>query len=319
MSAETARAWGGHSMVWPLRRVLVYPPVEPAPEASWREFGYLRSMNHRQAVEEHAAFRQILREAGVEVLTGEIDDPMLQDAIFPFDPSFMTDAGAVLCRMGKQLREPEVDLAARTMAELNIPIAGRIEPPGRLEGGDCLWVDERTLAIGRGYRTNDEGIRQMTAIMAAQGVDVVPVGLPHWHGPAECLHLLSLISMIDEDLAVVHLPLLEVGFIELLRERGIRFVEIPEDVPGGAPTPRGSGANEFQTQAPNVLVTAPRRCIMLRENPVTADLLRASGCDVTLYTGGEISHNRTGGPTCLTRPILRVRASATAESRSATG
>lgn len=293
MTATNQRGWGGHSMVWPLARVLVYPPVEPAPEADWQEFGYLRPMNHLQAVEEHAAFRQILREAGVEVLTGEIDDPMLQDAIFPFDPVFTTDAGAVLTRMGKPLREAEVALAERTMAELNIPIAGRIEPPGLLEGGDCLWVDEHTLAIGRGYRTNDEGIRQMAEIMARQGVEVIKVGLPHWHGPAECLHLLSLISMIDEDLAVVYLPLLDVGFIELLRERGIQLVEVPE--------------NEFITQAPNVLVTAPRRCIMLRENPVTAARLEAAGCQVTFYTGGEISHNRTGGPTCLTRPLLRVR------------
>ena len=290
----TKQAWGGHSMVWPLERVLVYPPVPPAPEASWQDFGYLRPMRHRQAVEEHDAFRQILRDAGVEVLAGEIDDPMLQDAIFPFDPVFTTDTGAVLCRMGKPLRDAEVDLAAQTMAELNIPIAGRIEPPGMLEGGDCLWVDDKTLAIGRGYRTNDSGIEQMSAIMAGQGVDVVRVGLPHWNGPAECLHLLSLISMIDEDLAVVHLPLLDVGFIELLRERGIQMIEIPE--------------NEFATQAPNVLVTGPRTCVMLKENPVTAAMLEQAGCEVTLYTGNEISHNRTGGPTCLTRPILRRRA-----------
>lgn len=293
MTAAETQQWGGHSMVWPLERVLVYPPVEPASEASWEEFGYLRAMRHLQAVEEHDAFRQLLRDAGVDVLTGEIDDPMLQDAIFPFDPVFTTDAGAVLTRMGKPQREAEVDLAARTMAELNIPIAGRIEPPGMLEGGDCLWIDEHTLAIGAGYRTNDAGIEQMAAIVKPQGVEIVRVGLPHWNGPAECLHLLSLISMIDEDLAVVHLPLMEVPFIQLLRERGIEMVEIPE--------------NEFVTQAPNVLVTAPRRCIMLRENPVTAAKLEQAGCQVTLYKGNEISHNRTGGPTCLTRPLLRRR------------
>ena len=290
----TAQLWGGHSMVWPLERVLVYPPVPPPPEASWQDFGYLRPMRHRQAVEEHEAFRRILRDAGVEVMTGEIDDSMLQDGIFPFDPVFTTDAGAVLCRMGKRLRDGEVALAERTMNELNIPIAGRIEPPGMLEGGDCLWVDEHTLAIGSGYRTNDAGIEQMTTILKPQGVDVVRVGLPHWSGPGECLHLLSLISMIDEDLAVVHLPLMEVAFISLLKERGIEFIEIPE--------------NEFATQAPNVLVTAPRTCVMLRENPLTAARLEQAGCDVTLYAGNEISHNRTGGPTCLTRPLLRRRA-----------
>ncbi len=293
MTSHEARAWGGHSNVWPLERVLVYPPVEPPPGLSWQDFGYLRPMNHLQAVEEHAAFRQILRQAGVEVLTGEIDDPLLQDAIFPFDPVFMTGEGAIITSMGKVLRKDETRLAEQTMAELGVPVIGQVEPPGLLEGGDCLWVDERTLAIGRGYRTNDEGIQQMTTLLNRQGIDVVRVGLPHWQGPDECLHLLSLISMIDEDLAVVHLPLLDVGFIDLLRARGIQMVVIPE--------------NEFVTQGSNVLVTAPRKCIMLRENPVTGALLEDAGCDVTFYTGGEISHNRTGGPTCLTRPILRAR------------
>lgn len=293
MQGSTGQGWGGHSMVWPLKRVLVYPPVPPSEEVDWQEFGYLRPLNHYQAVDEHARIRQLLTEAGMEVINGEIDSPLLQDAIFPFDPVYITDAGAVLCRMGKPLRDPEVNLAEQVMADLGIPIAGRIEPPGTLEGGDCLWLDENTLAIGRGYRTNASGIEQMAEIMGRQGVDVVTVGLPHWHGPKECLHLLSLISMIDEELAVVHLPLLDTGFVQLLKARGIEFVEIPE--------------NEFVTQAPNVLVTSPRKCIILKENLVTAARLEAAGCTVTTYTGGEISHNRTGGPTCLTRPLLRVR------------
>lgn len=292
MAAEAnGRYWGGHSMTWPLKRVLVYPPVAPADDFSWQRAGYRRPVNHRQAVEEHDALRRMLAAAGAEVVTGEIDDPGLQDAIFPFDPVFMTNAGAVLCRMGKELRQPEVELAARTMDELDIPVAGRIEAPGVLEGGDCLWIDERTMAIGRGFRTSQEGIRQMAEIMASQGVTVIPVGLPYWNGPDECLHLLSLISMLDDDLAVVHRPLLEAVFVEFLHECGIELVEVPE--------------NEFPTQAPNVLATAPRQCILLQENPVTAERLRAAGCEVTVYSGGEISHNRSGGPTCLTRPLLR--------------
>ncbi|HEX2280655.1 MAG TPA: arginine deiminase family protein [Thermomicrobiales bacterium] len=249
-------------------------------------------MNHRQAVDEHQALRSLLRDSGVDVISGEIDDPMLQDAIFPFDPVITTDAGAVLCRMGKELREAEVELAERTMADLDIPIAGRIEAPGKVEGGDCLWIDRNTLAVGEGYRTNADGIRQLTSILQEQDVKVIRVGLPYWHGPSECLHLLSLISMVDDDLAVVYLPLLEVAFVELLRSRGIKLVEIPE--------------NEFATQGCNVLALGPRQCLLLRENPETALRLEAAGCEVTFYTGGEISHNRTGGPTCLTRPILRA-------------
>ena len=288
-----AAGWGGNSMVWPLRRVLVMSPVAPLEESDWRAFGYLRPMNHRQALDEHAALRDLLTGFGVEVVSGELDDSRLQDGIFPFDPSFVTDGGAVIGRMGKELRRGEEEVAEATLIDLGIPILGRIEPPGTLEGGDCLWLDERTLAIGRGYRSNAEGIRQMAQLLATQGVEVVPVGLPHWHGPDECLHLLSLISMVDGDMAVVYLPLLETAFVELLLERGVQLIAIPD--------------SELTTQGCNVLATAPRRCILLKENQITAELLATAGCEVTLYTGGEISHNRAGGPTCLTRPLLRER------------
>lgn len=285
------RTWGGNTMSGRLERVLVYPPVPPDPSVSWQEFGYLRPLDHDLAVREHAAFRRILREAGIEVITGEIDDARLQDGIFPYDPVFTTNAGAVLTRMGKPLREAEVDLAERTMQEIGVPIAGRIAAPGTLEGGDCLWVDATTIAVGRGYRTNESGIRQMREIMAPSGVEVIGYDLPHWHGPAECLHLLSMISMIDDDLAVIYKPLMPVALVQLLEERGIEMVEIPDE--------------EFSTQGCNVLALGPRRCVLLRENTVSAERLRAAGCEVTIYAGDEISHNRTGGPTCLTRPILR--------------
>jgi dimethylargininase len=286
-----SRSWGGHSMVAPLKRVLVYPPVPPSEDVDWQEFGYLRPVNHRQAVDEHQALRRLLADEGVEVISGEIDSPLLQDAIFPFDPVITTNDGAILCRMGKDLRSAEVDLAEQTMLDLGIPIVGRIQAPGTVEGGDCLWIDERTLAVGEGYRTNAEGIRQLTSILAEQEVDVLRVGLPYWHGPAECLHLLSLISMVNERLAVVYLPLMEVAFVEALRSRGIEFVEIPD--------------NEFSSQGCNVLALRPGRCLLLKENPETGARLEAAGCEVLYYTGGEISHNRTGGPTCLTRPVLR--------------
>lgn len=294
MGAETrtgARGWGGQSMVAPLRRVLVFPPVAPGPAFSHEAFGYPRQPDHEEAAAEHAALRRILAEAGCAVLVGEIDSPALQDAIFPFDPAIITDAGAILCRMGKPLREPEVALAAATLADLGIPIVGRIEPPGLLEGGDCLWLDARTLVVGRGYRTNAEGIRQLAALLDPLGVAVVPVDLPHWHGPEECLHLLSLISLVDERRAVVHPPLLAAPLMQLLHERGFDLIAIPEA--------------EFVSQGTNVLALAPRRCLLLRENVITAQRLRDAGCDVTLYTGDELSHNRAGGPTCLTRPLLR--------------
>lgn len=288
---DNAKRFGGNTMCGTLRRVLVYPPLPPARDSDWQAFGYLHPIEHAVAAQEHAALRGILAESGAELVVGEIDDSALQDAIFPYDPVFMTEAGAVLCRMGKPLRAAEVELAEQTMRDLGIPIAGRIEAPGTLEGGDCLWLDAQTLVIGRGYRSNSEGIRQMAEIVAPQGVEVVAVDLPHWHGPGECLHLLSLISMLDADLAVVYLPLMAVALVQLLHERGIRLVEIPPE--------------EFPTQGTNVLALGPRRCLILEDNRETIRRLRAAGCEVMTYRGNEISHNRAGGPTCLTRPLLR--------------
>jgi N-dimethylarginine dimethylaminohydrolase len=278
-------------MVAPLRRVLVYPPVAPDATVSWQAFGYFRPIDHARATEEHAAFRNLIADAGGEIVTGELDDAALQDGIFPFDPALMTDGGAILCRMGKPLREREVATMAATLRDLNIPILGQITAPGTLEGGDCCWLDPHTLAVGQGYRTTAEGIRQLTALLAPLGVSVVAMPLPHWHGPEECLHLLSLISPLDERLAVVYRPLLSVPFLAELAARGYDLIDIPDE--------------EFATQGSNVLALGPRRCLILRDNVETIRRLRAAGCDVLPYTGDEISHNRSGGPTCLTRPLLR--------------
>lgn len=297
-SSTNGNGWGGQSVVGKLKRVLVYTPVEPDANVSWEEFGYFRAIDQQRAVQEHAAFRKILADSGAEVISGEIGDAGLQDAIFPYDPVIITNRGAILGRMGKDLRRREVDLMRETLTDLGVPILGEILAPGTFEGGDSFWLDEQTLAVGRGYRTNSEGIEQIAAILAPLGVSVITVDLPHWHGPAECLHLLSLISLLDEDLAVVYLPLLAVDFIRQLRDRGIELVEIPDE--------------EFPSQGSNVLALGPRRCLILEENDETIQRLRAAGCEVLTYQGIEISHNRSGGPTCLTRPLLRDVAGARA-------
>jgi N-dimethylarginine dimethylaminohydrolase len=235
--------------------------------------------------------RAILAESGAEVIVCGPDEPGLLDAIFAYDPSLITSAGAVLLRPGKTLRLPEVALAERAYAELGIPILGRIEAPGTVEGGDTVWLDERTLAVGRGYRTNDEGIRQLRSILDGIGVAVLTVDLPHWRGPGECLHLMSFISPIAERVAVVYLPLMSVPFVQELERRGWSFIEVPDE--------------EFDTHGCNVLTLAPLRALVCDGNPVTRGRLEAAGCEVIAYTGDEISHNRAGGPTCLTRPILR--------------
>jgi N-dimethylarginine dimethylaminohydrolase len=196
--------------------------------------------------------------------------------------------------MGKRAREPEPAAQERTLgaAGAGLAIAGRIEAPGRLEGGDVVWIDDRTLVVGRGYRTNGAGIRQLRALLG-DAVEVIEVPLPHWRGESDVMHLMSLISPVDNDLAVVYSRLIPVPFREWLLERGLRLVETPDE--------------EFETMGTNVLALAPRRCVMLSGSPRTRAALEAAGAEVIEYEGAEISVKGAGGPTCLTRPITRLR------------
>jgi N-dimethylarginine dimethylaminohydrolase len=270
---------------------MVRKPAPPARDEDAVAFGYPRPVDHERTVAEHQAFCAILERAGVEVIAAGHDEPGLLDAIFTYDPSLMTDAGAILLRPGKAPRLPEVELAEKEYERLGIPVMGRIEAPGTAEGGDTLWLDERTLAVGRGYRTNDEGIAQLRSILARQEVEVLTVDLPHWRGPGECLHLMSFISPVAERLAVVYLPLMSVPFVEVLQRRGWSFIEVPDE--------------EFENHGCNVLALAPMRVLVCDGSPVTRAELEAAGCEVVAYSGDQISHNRAGGPTCLTRPLLR--------------
>lgn len=286
-----ARRFGGQSMWAPLRRVMVRRPAPPASPDDWRAFGFLHPVDHAAAEREHAAFRTILAGEGIEVVEAGPDAPGQLDAIFAYDPSFITDRGAILLRMGKAVRLQESVLHAETYRKLGIPIVGEIRAPGTVEGGDCFWLDERTLAVGRGYRTNEHGIRQLRAILAEQGIEVLAYDLPHWRGSGECLHLMSLISPVAPALAVVFPPLMAVALLDELRERSWRLIEVPEE--------------EFDTLGCNVLALAPGRCVLRAGNPKTQRLLEQAGCHVLTYQGDEISLNRAGGPTCLTRPLLR--------------
>jgi N-dimethylarginine dimethylaminohydrolase len=192
--------------------------------------------------------------------------------------------------MGKPQRAQEPAAHQRALENLGIHIAGRIEPPGQLEGGDVVWFDDQTVAVGRGYRTNDAGIAQFRALLGER-VEVVVVPLPHHHGPDDVFHLMSMLSPVDRDLAVVYSPLLPVPFREWLIARGMGLVEVP--------------AQEFDAMAANVLALGPRRCLLLDGAPVTRTRLEAAGAEVWTYDGSEISVKGGGGPTCLTRPLTR--------------
>lgn len=284
-------SYGGHSLWEPLRRVMVRQPGIAATDHDWSDLAYFHPEDHQRSLDEHAAFVDLLTASGAEVVIAPPDEPGYMDAVFCYDPSLMTNGGAILLRPGKPQRADEVAFHARTYAEIGIPILGAIEAPGTVEGGDTLWIDDSTLAVGRGYRTNRAGIEQLRAMLEPLGVAVVAYDLAHYHGPGECLHLMSFISPVAEKLAVVYLPLMPVQLVEDLQERGWAFIEVPDE--------------EFEPMACNVLALGPRNVVAMDGNPVTRARMEAAGCRVQVYPGAEISYNRAGGPTCLSRPLWR--------------
>jgi N-dimethylarginine dimethylaminohydrolase len=258
-------------------------------DEQWGPLHYLGRPDYGRALAEYEAFAGLLQGFGMEIAYLPADDTSL-DSIYTHDPLIVADLGAVLGNMGKAARVPEPEAAGRYLEGMGVPVLGRIAGQGRLEGGDVLWVDERTLAVGQGYRTNAEGIRQLGEILG-DSVEIVPVPLPHWTGPDDCLHLMSFISIVDGDLAVVYSRLMPVPFRQWLQARGFTLVEVPDE--------------EYDTFACNVLAVAPRRCVMLAGNPITQRRLQEAGAEVRTFDGKEICLKGTGGPTCLTRPILR--------------
>jgi len=275
-------------MVAPLRRVLVKRPAA-ADYAGWQAYGWRAAPDAGRLAAEHEAFCALLEEGGAEVVLGSEPVPGDPDALYTYDPALVADAGAILLRPGKEGRLGEPAAMERDLERAGVPVAARLQAPAAAEGGDTLWLDDRTLLVGHGYRTNRAGIEALRD--AVPGVEVIAFDLPHYHGPAEVLHLMSFISPVDYDLAVVYLPLLPVRLVELLRERGIRLVEVPDD--------------EFATMGPNVLALAPRVAVALDGNPETRRRMERAGVDVAVYRGDEVSCKGDGGPTCLTRPILR--------------
>ena len=261
--------------------------------SQWRDLNFTHAPDLKRATAEHDTFVGLLRSSGAEVLVLPDDPETGLDSIYTRDASALAAGGLVLCSMGKSQRRTEPAAQRRALERLGVPIAGTIEPPGFLEGGDIVWIDERTVAVGRGYRTNDAGIGQYRAILGDTIDDLIVVPLPHWRGPNDVFHLMSFISPVDRDLAVVYSPLMPVPFREALLARGMSFVEVPSD--------------EFDSMGANVLAVGPRDCIMINGNPKTRAALESAGAAVRTYDGVEISLKGGGGPTCLTRPLSRVR------------
>lgn len=260
-------------------------------DAQWQRLGFTARPDFARAVAQHDAFIALLRDAGATVHQLPSGPGTTLDAIYARDASLACAEGMVLCEMGKAARAAEPSSQARAFDAARVPVLGRIEPPGCIEGGDVLWLGPRTVAVGIGYRTNAEGAAQLRHLLGDSIDELIEVALPHWRGAADVMHLMSLVSPVDRDLAVVYSPLMTVTFRQRLAALGIAFVEVPE--------------KEFDSMGVNVLALAPRRCLMLAGNPMTRHGLEEAGATVAEYDGSEISVKGCGGPTCLTRPLVR--------------
>jgi N-dimethylarginine dimethylaminohydrolase len=260
-------------------------------DSQWQALNFLGAPDFKQAQNENQQFENLLRAGDVKIQHFEEDDSVTMDSLYCRDASIATDNGIIICRMGKAARINEPSAAEKVYKKAGVPILGKIEAPGTVEGGDVAWLDQKTLAIGRTYRTNEEGIRQIRVLLNPAGIEVIEVQLPHYKGPSDVFHLMSIFSPVDKDLAVVYSPLMPIVFREELIKRGYRLIEVPEE--------------EFDSMGCNVLAIAPRTCLMVKGNTVTKQRLQQVGCNVLEYDGQEISYKGGGGPTCFTRPLWR--------------
>ena len=287
-------AFGSQSMAAPLRRVLMRSAANAMRGADRAAWHYGPGFDPTKAATQHATLAGLVAASGAEIEWIEDTADGLSDSVFTHDPSLMTDRGALILSMGKPLRAKEPSLHEETYRRLGIPILGRVEAPGQVEGGDCVWVDARTLAIGRGVRSNQEGIQQVSNLLTPLGIAVYGFDLPLWQGEEACLHLMSVISPLADDLALVYSPLLPAPFYQMLKARGIRLVE--------------GDAEEFAASnglSLNVLPTSPNKVIAVAGFPKTRAAMESAGCIVETFEADALCIACEGGPTCLTRPILR--------------
>jgi dimethylargininase len=278
------KVYGCESMTGELRRVLVRAPSDLR---DWEACGWRAEPDPAGIAREHEALCAILERAGAEVVLAESPSENA-DAVYVFDPALVTERGAILLNPGKELRRAEPAALAQDFERVGVPVAGSLSGDEWAEGGDLIRLDERTLLAGRGYRTNSDGI---WALERQTGLETLVFDLPHWHGPGEVMHLLSLLSPLAPDLVVAYPPLLPTRLAQLLDERGIEIVPVPDE--------------EFETMGSNVLALAPRAALVVNGNPETRRRLERAGVEVEVYEGAELSKG-DGGPTCLTAPLLRA-------------
>jgi len=262
-------------------------------EKFWKELNYTAKPDFENSLHEYESFESILKSHVMNINYFPDDPSVNMDSVYCRDASIATDQGMIICNMGKAGRMNEPSAVKKVFEASGIPVLGAISAPGTLEGGDVAWLDEHTLAVGHTYRTNEQGITQLTALIRPLGVEVITVQLPHYKGPSDVFHLMSVLSPIDTNLAVVYSPLIPIAFRNYLGQRGFQLIEVPDE--------------EFESMGCNVLAIAPGECLMVDGSPRTKTALEKKGCKVTVYEGKEISIKGGGGPTCLTRPISRYK------------
>jgi N-dimethylarginine dimethylaminohydrolase len=286
--------FGSQSMVAPLRQVVVKRPDEAFVriDEEWRELNYTRPPVLSKAVEDHRRFVALMQATGAEILYLPADNRTGLDSLYAHDPVLVTDSGAIIFQTGKPARRGEGPAFADAFRTWDVPILGVIDGAATAEAGDMVWLDRQTLLVGRGFRTNAAAVARLSELLKPGGVQVISFELPYWNGPPDVLHLMSFISLLDDDLAVVYRRLLPVPLFELLTSRAVQLVDVPEQ--------------EYETLGCNVLATSPRNLIMASGNPFTRSRLEAAGCRISEFDGSEICLPGAGGPTCLTRPLLRA-------------
>lgn len=284
------------SMYSPLKHVIMKHPRDAFKSQdhlmkNWKTFNYLREPNFDEALNEFSELVNIIEQQGTQIDYLPSSDTVGLDSIYAHDPVKFTPAGALILKSGKKLRQPEAAVFKEFLTEKEIPIIGELTGDAVSDAGDIVWLDDRTLLVGRGYRTNDEAIRQLKEMTADLVDEFIVVQLPHDQGEEECLHLMSFLSVVDKDLAVVYSALMPVFLRQLLLQKGFQLIEVPKE--------------EYDTLGCNVLAISPRVCVLTEENAYTIQQLKEAGATVHVYKGQEISLLGTGGPTCLTCPVVR--------------
>jgi len=284
-------------MVDPIKKILLKHPRnsfinQEIIDKQYLELNYSEAPNFNKAILDYEKFVSLLKSFGIELHYLPEDNSTSLDSIYTHDPCIISNNGIIICNMGKKARLAEPNTIEKFFKSIQIPILGKIKAPGTLEGGDVVWIDDKTIAVGEGYRTNKEGIEQLRYLLSDQVETIISVPIPHWKGPQDCLHLMSNLSPIDHNLYLVYSRLLPVSFRKYLLDRNIELIDVPDE--------------EYESMGCNVLTVAPRKAIMISGNSKTKQLLEKNNVEVYTYDGTEISIKGAGGPTCLTRPFLRI-------------